>query len=409
MAGQSDSRGTELKENAAARLAAAREEYAREARRGRAGREAAERYADQMDGVVQAVVEAAHDRTTLPVTVCAVGGYGRRAQCLHSDVDLLIVFDGAIEEREEAFVKAVLQPLWDLQLELGQHVREFADFAEPDLSNPEFLLSLLDLRYVAGNQALYGRIALSVAGSHARASLDPLLVLVAERHAHFNDTLYQLEPDIKQAPGGLRDISVIRHLHVLAPQAFVDANESGHDRIAGAEDFLLRIRSVLHLLGGRDVNQLTHELQEKVADTHGLRWRASAPPGRVAHGGILPCARGRSRARSHRRSAPLRPRAGTAVRRIGQAVRDHRGRRAVRPSRSRQAAAVTVGRGLQDCARTSVPGLGTGADLHRAERPPLYGGRFRRHRRRSPPAAAIVRRREPGSTTGSPKCTIAAC
>ena len=170
-----------------------------------------------MDGVVQAVVEAARDRTALPVAVCAVGGYGRRALCLHSDVDLLIVFDGAIEAREEAFVKAVLQPLWDLRLELGQHVREFADFAEPDLSNPEFLLSLLDLRYLAGDLSLYGRIALSAAGSHARASLEPLLGLVAERHARFNDTLYQLEPDIKQAPGGLRDISVIRHLHLLAP------------------------------------------------------------------------------------------------------------------------------------------------------------------------------------------------
>src|SRR5262249_52271053 len=138
MAGQTD--GTELKESAA-QLAAAREEYVTEAQRGRAGRETALRYADRMDGVVQTVVEAARDRTALPVAVCAVGGYGRRAQCLHSDVDLLIVFDGSIEAREEAFVKAVLQPLWDLRLELGQHVRELADFAEPDLSNPEFLLS----------------------------------------------------------------------------------------------------------------------------------------------------------------------------------------------------------------------------------------------------------------------------
>jgi UTP:GlnB (protein PII) uridylyltransferase len=135
-----------LKESAAAQLATARAAYVKEAGRGRAGTETARRYADQMDGVVQAVVEAARGCTDLPVAVCAVGGYGRRALCLHSDVDLLIVFDGTIDEREEAFVKGVLQPLWDLRLELGQHVREFADFAEPDLSNPEFLLSLLDLR-----------------------------------------------------------------------------------------------------------------------------------------------------------------------------------------------------------------------------------------------------------------------
>jgi len=315
MAGQTD--GTELKESAAARLAAAREEYVREARRGRAGRETALRYADQMDGVVQTVVEVARDRTTLPVAVCAVGGYGRRALCLHSDVDLLIVFDGAIEEREEAFVKAVLQPLWDLRLELGQHVREFADFAEPDLSNPEYLLSLLDLRYLAGSLPLYGRIALSAAGGHAQASLEPLLGLVAERHARFNDTLYQLEPDIKQAPGGLRDISVIRHLQLLAPSALADSGDVVSGRIAGAEDFLFRIRSVLHLIGGRDVNQLTHDLQEKVADVLGCA--GTHPHQRVESlmGEYFLRARAVTRALASARRA-VRPRQGTPVTRIGR-------------------------------------------------------------------------------------------
>ena len=317
MAGQTDANGTELKESAAARLAAAREEYVEEARRGRAGRETALRYADQMDGVVQTVVEAARDRTARPVAVCAVGGYGRRALCLHSDVDLLIVFDGPIQEREEAFVKGVLQPLWDLRLELGQHVREFADFAEPDLSNPEFLLSLLDLRYVAGSLSLYGRIALSAAGSHARVSLDPLLGLVAERHARFNDTLYQLEPDIKQAPGGLRDISVVRHLHMLAPEAFADFGDAISGRIGSAEDFLFRIRSVLHLIGGRDVNQLTHELQEKVSDT--LRCAGAHPHHRVESlmGEYFLRARAVTRALASGQRA-VRPRKGIAVRRIGK-------------------------------------------------------------------------------------------
>src|SRR6476660_6195794 len=77
MAGQTD--GIQLKESAAAQLATARAAYVKEAGRGRAGTETARRYADQMDGVVQAVVEAACGCTDLPVAVCAVGGYGRRA------------------------------------------------------------------------------------------------------------------------------------------------------------------------------------------------------------------------------------------------------------------------------------------------------------------------------------------
>ncbi len=316
MTGQTDTKGTELKESAAARLAAAREEYVQQARRGRAGREAASQFADRMDAVVQTVVDAARDRTSTPVAVCAVGGYGRRALCLHSDVDLLIVCDGTIGQAEESFVKSVLQPLWDVGLVLGQHVREFAELAEPDLTNPEFLVSLLDLRYLAGDVALYDRVARSVE-PHARAALEPLLGLVAERHEQFNNTLYQLEPDIKQAPGGLRDIAVIRHLHALAPEALEHGRRGDADRIAGAEDFLLRIRSVLHVLGGRDVNVLTHELQEKVADTLGSA--GSHPHHRVEAlmGEYFLRARVVTRALASARRA-LRPRPEGAVRRVGK-------------------------------------------------------------------------------------------
>jgi [protein-PII] uridylyltransferase len=278
MTGRTHTQGAEVKDSAAARLAAARDEYAQLARRGRAGRDAASRFAIHVDSVVQAMVEMAREHTPTPFVVGAVGGYGRRALCLHSDVDILIGFDGRIGAAEESFVKAVLQPLWDLRLELGQHVREIGDFAEPDLTNPEFLLSLLDLRYLAGDQSLYARIA-SSAAAHSTAAIEPLLSMVAERHAQFNDTLYQLEPDVKQAPGGLRDIAVIRHLRRMAPDAFINGRESDLDRLAEAEDFLIRVRSILHLLGGRDVNLLTHDLQEKVADA--MESAGSHPHSRV--------------------------------------------------------------------------------------------------------------------------------
>jgi len=316
MTGRTDTQGAELKQSAADRLAAARDEYAQRARRGGAGRDAASRYAFQMDGVVQTIVDAARDRTSTPLVVCAVGGYGRRALCLHSDVDVLIGFDGTIGAAEENFVKAVLQPLWDLRLELGQHVREIGDFAEPDLTNPEFLLSLLDLRYLAGDESLYDRVANS-ATSHAPATIEPLLKLVSERHSGFSDTLYQLEPDIKQAPGGLRDIAVIRHLRAMAPDAFTNGRDTDADRIAAAEDFLLRIRSILHLFGGRDVNLLTHDLQEKVADAMGSA--GSHPHSRVEAlmGEYFLRARAVTRALASTERA-IRPRAQGALRRIGK-------------------------------------------------------------------------------------------
>ena len=262
----------EFRDSAAAALAAAREEYAVETRKGRGGRATVQRYADRMDGLVRTVVEAARDRTSTPFVVCAVGGYGRRTLCLHSDIDLLIVFDGAIAQPEERFVNALLQPLWDLRLSLGQHVRELAEFDAADTSNPEFLLCLLDLRLLAGDASLFERVATRIAEPPGPSvALEPLLVLLEQRHQQFNNTQYQLEPDIKQAPGGLRDIAAVRHLRALAPRAFdrITLDAVSDDRLAEAEEFLLRIRSVLHLLGGRDVNLLTHDLQEKVAEAVG--------------------------------------------------------------------------------------------------------------------------------------------
>jgi [protein-PII] uridylyltransferase len=275
-----DANESDVKARAAAILAAARDQYVAAARRGLAGIETAARHADRMDDVVRMIVDAACDLMATPVVVCAVGGYGRRTLCLHSDVDLLIVFGGTIAPADERFVNAILQPLWDLKLALGQHVRELTDFDEPDLSNPEFLLTLIDTRYLAGDRDLYGKLLPRLGDvRRTRAALDPLLDLVAERHREFNDTLYQLEPDVKLAPGGLRDIAAVRHIRALAPERPDAADASAGDRLREAEDFLLRVRSLLHLLGSRDVNLLTHELQEKVAEA--LRTAGRTPQQRV--------------------------------------------------------------------------------------------------------------------------------
>ena len=83
--------------------------------------------------------------------MCALGGYGRRTLCLHSDIDLMILFGTSIGRDEERFVNAVLQPLWDLQLMVGHQVRELADFDELDIANTEFLLAVLDARPIAGD------------------------------------------------------------------------------------------------------------------------------------------------------------------------------------------------------------------------------------------------------------------
>jgi [protein-PII] uridylyltransferase len=262
-------------------LGDARQEYTTAARHGRAGREVHARYSGRIDALIQQLAESARVHSGAALSVCALGGYGRRSLCLHSDIDLLILFEHAMSPSDERFVGSLLQPLWDLGLTVGQHVRELpeiVDAAALDMSNAEFLLALLDVRFIAGDERLFQRLEGWLQGLGAdnrRRLLDALLQLVDERHTPFNDTVYQLEPDIKSAPGGLRDIAATRHIRLLKPGGTEVELERAARQLQEAEDFLQRIRSILHLESGRDVNLLTHELQEKVAEMFGCAGRQS--------------------------------------------------------------------------------------------------------------------------------------
>ncbi len=254
-------------------LAAARDEYAAESLRGRGGREVVAHYADRMDGLVRHIAETSSTRTTTPWAVCAIGGYGRRALCLHSDIDLLIVFDGRLSRSEEQFVNALLQPLWDLRLTIGHQIRELRELDEVDEGNPEFLLALMDARLVAGDGRVFDAARARFPrgdGPHARGLLDALLALTAERHASFNGTFYQLEPDIKEAPSGLRDIASVRWIRELAGDAWKDGSFVDRAQLEDSEDFLLRIRSILHVQYGSKNIVLRHAHQERVAEVLGF-------------------------------------------------------------------------------------------------------------------------------------------
>ena len=255
-----------------ARLASARDELRAEAARGRAGVRTLRRYATRMDDLLKDIHRAAGGRTDRPHALIPLGGYGRRHLCQHSDVDLLIVFDGAIGAAEERFLRAVLHPLWDLGLEVGQQVRQLADFAEPETGNPEYLAALLDARFLTGDREVFDRFAAAclTAESPWRAPMRAALVdLARQRHGQFDHTVFQLEPDLKAAPGGLRDATAIRLLARMARDAPGEPYTDDVGRLDEAEDFMLRVRSILHLERGHNVNVLAHGLQEAVARRFG--------------------------------------------------------------------------------------------------------------------------------------------
>src|SRR5205814_6908602 len=134
-------------------------------------------------------------------------------------------------------------------------IRQMDDFAELEIDNPEFLLALLDARAVAGDRMLLDRLAarVSTAAAHARL-LDALQTLIDERHAPFNDTFYQLEPDIKDAPGALRDLWALRTIAALTDPALVERAPADRRRLDEAEEFLTRLRSIAHVEHKRNRN-----------------------------------------------------------------------------------------------------------------------------------------------------------
>ena len=240
-----------------------------EIERGTGGRAALERHASRVDVLLgDLYVEAGiPDR---PVAVIALGGYGRRHLSLHSDIDLLLLFGGRIGAPEERFLRAFLHPLWDVGVVVGHQVREVDEFADLEIDNPEFLLALLDARLVAGAPALFDRLQAMFHTPVTHAYIvKSLIMLVEERHAQFNDTLYQLEPDVKEAPGALRDLMAARTIAALTDPLLLQRGPADPGRVDEAEEFLFRVRSILHLETGRNHNVLSHELQERTADLLG--------------------------------------------------------------------------------------------------------------------------------------------
>jgi [protein-PII] uridylyltransferase len=257
-------------------LGAARDAYRAEISLAHGGAQAASDFSTRIDQLLCQIQVAASPQTDTPAALIAIGGYGRRQLCLHSDIDLLILFGGPIAAAEERFVKALLYPLWDLGLDVGHQVRQTVELEQVEIDNPEFLVALVDARLVAGDAGVFERFKTLVrdpASAWRPATIQALLSLIAERHRRFNQTIYQLEPDVKEAPGSLRDVGGIRALVALAKprrrRPVPLASGRLEEALEEAEEFLLRIRSLLHLENKRNLNTLSHEHQEAIAAQFG--------------------------------------------------------------------------------------------------------------------------------------------
>ena len=216
------------------------------------------------------------------ISLVAVGGYGRGELLPNSDIDLLILIERANAQHHSSNIQSFLALLWDIGLEVGHSVRSVKESLHQATHDATVMTALLDARAICGTPYLLQQLCLklrSKTGWKTKSFFQAKYAEQQDRHAKSNHTEYSLEPNLKTAPGGLRDIQTIlwiaqfhyqtSALSALVDEKFLEVEEA--DKILDARAFLWRVRFVLHDLLGRDENRLFFDNQRKVALALGYR------------------------------------------------------------------------------------------------------------------------------------------
>jgi [protein-PII] uridylyltransferase len=204
----------------------------------------------------------------------ALGGFGRRALFPHSDVDILFLHaDRSGEDAMRDPVRTFCQELWDLRMKLGPTTRTLAECEQFDPQNVEFTISLLDSGYVAGDRDLFHRLHERVLPKFFLREGNYIIQQLAEvtrsRHAKYGSTVFHLEPNVKEAPGGIRDYNVAAWMALLSAldkeRRWSSPPDAVSEKQTPALQFLTSVRAFLHYRQGRDDNMLAWESQDEAA------------------------------------------------------------------------------------------------------------------------------------------------
>ena len=198
------------------------------------------------------------------VALAAVGGYGRGELSPGSDLDILFLHNGRIEEKSLAeIVNKILYPLWDKSFKVDHSVRTRSETRESASSDLKVALGLLDIRLICGDPDLVAAVqhdAIDDWRGNSRERLPELRRSLADRHLRAGDLAYLLEPDLKEARGGLRDINALRAI------ARSGAVSISLEHISTAESVLNNAREALHTVTSRDKDRLLFQEQDKVSE-----------------------------------------------------------------------------------------------------------------------------------------------
>lgn len=196
------------------------------------------------------------------IALAAVGGYGRGELSPGSDLDILFIHSGRVSsEKLKTLVNEVLYPLWDTK-SVDHSVRTRSETRDAATSDLRVATGLLDIRLITGNADLVVHVqsdALELWRKNAKENLQDLHKSLQERHTRAGELAYLLEPDLKEARGGLRDIQALRAI------ALSGAVTVPLEKISWAESTLNNVRESLHIASGRGKDRLLFQEQDKVA------------------------------------------------------------------------------------------------------------------------------------------------
>ncbi len=214
------------------------------------------------------------------IELVAVGGYGRGQLHPKSDVDLLILVEGNNYESITDFVEHFIRFLWDIGLEIGHSVRSTKDCVKEARGDVTIMTNLLEGRHLMGETALFNMVNDKIRGARTWSPGRFFEAKVAEqsaRHHQYQDTAYSLEPNLKESPGGLRDLQTIlwvynRHYGVRSFKEMKEHNlidENEYRLLIRARNILWKMRAGLHLITGRHEDRLLFDTQRQLADEFG--------------------------------------------------------------------------------------------------------------------------------------------
>ncbi len=214
-------------------------------------------------------------------SLLAVGGYGRDELLPASDIDLMLLLSKKPDKQHEEKISAFLTFLWDIGLEVGASVRTLKDCVQEGKNDVTVITNMIESRLITGDEKLYEKYLTAISPKKMWSSRDFLLAKLEEqknRHLRFNDTAYNLEPNVKEGPGGLRDIQIIgwvakrhygaRNLKELVDHGFFTEQE--YQALIDGQTHLWRVRFALHRLTGRREDRLLFDYQKQLAECFGF-------------------------------------------------------------------------------------------------------------------------------------------